>query len=284
MDNGTKQMVAHWIGRFLAIHRCQKSSPQEWIQNNWKRFLHFTSYSDLLNSWGASNGSAFLTEAEGSALEYMTPSQVAEITVALGVLSNISLTKVVAQALASKDVHFAEDFLSKLAPLLPQPPPVHNKASLHLMLESILQKVGQSFPDLCSPSLKDLFQRKLRVFLPAADEKILKLFPTRIGCTDFHDIYKGINSVYHELDPVTQKAVYKSRMDFLERQLAKEGVACTFSTSNSKEWLQENFGLSSIFVAYDDFVRLNPSFNGVSNLIRILSEHSLNQLSLHMWG
>lgn len=35
--------------------------------------------------------------------------------------------------------------------------------------------------------------------------------------------YKGLNSVHHELDPDTQRAVYQARMDFLNGQRAKEG-------------------------------------------------------------
>ncbi|XP_053221381.1 uncharacterized protein LOC128401859 [Podarcis raffonei] len=33
-------------------------------------------------------------------------------------------------------------------------------------------------------------------------------------------------------------------------------------TSSSRDWLQENFGLSSSFADYNDFLHLNPSFNG----------------------
>lgn len=45
--------------------------------------------------------------------------------------------------------------------------------------------------------------------------------------------------------------------------LSLAGVACTFTTSNSRDWLEDNFGFSSIYTDYSDFLRLNPSFNGV---------------------
>ncbi|XP_048351590.1 uncharacterized protein LOC125432197 [Sphaerodactylus townsendi] len=258
MDNSTRQTVVSWIGRFLAKHACQKSTPQEWILNNWRRFLRFVSYGDLLKAWGASDGSAFLTEAEGGALEYMTPSQVAEMTATAGVLSNVNLTRVVTRVLLGKDARYLEAFLGQLVafPLNPE------REASRLMLETVLRKVNQSFPDLCSPSLKDLFQMKLKAFLPDMDAEMLELIPTQIGCADFQDIYEGISHVDSELDLDTKKALFKSRLAFLTRQLEKEGTACTFAVSNSKEWLQKNFGSSSPFANYGDFRRLYPAFEG----------------------
>ncbi|KAJ6634244.1 hypothetical protein lerEdw1_014101 [Lerista edwardsae] len=252
MDNSTRQLVANWIGRFLTIHQCQESSAKEWIQSNWKSFLNYAAYSDLTKAWSGFDGF--------SALEVLTASQLAQLTVAHGVLSNATLTGAVAEALRGQDVRHTGDFLSEFS-LLPLEGPLEPKA-LYALLETVLRKVDESFPDLCSPSLKDLFQVKLQRLLPVADAHILELFPTKIGCADFQDIYKGINLVHHELSPATQRAVYDHRLSFLEGQLAKEGAACTFATSSSREWLQENFGLSSLFADYQTLVHLNPSFQG----------------------
>ncbi|EMP36896.1 Cytosolic Fe-S cluster assembly factor NARFL [Chelonia mydas] len=74
--------------------------------------------------------------------------------------------------------------------------------------------------------------------------------------------YEGLNSVHSKLDPDMQKAVYQARLNFLNGQVAKEGVACTFTADNSRDWLQENFGLSSVYADYSDLIRLDPGFNG----------------------
>ncbi|XP_063170917.1 uncharacterized protein LOC134505234 isoform X2 [Candoia aspera] len=252
MDNSTRQLVTDWIGRFLTVFRCQKRSAKEWIQSNWKRFQNYASYNDLMQTWSGFDGFA--------TLDVLTASQLAQLTVTHGVLSNITLMELVAQALNSQSVLYIEAFLDTLS-TLPLDLSLDHKA-VYLALETILAKVNKSFPDLCSSSLKDLLQIKLVHLLPFADARIMMLFPTQIGCMDFHNIYKGLNSVYYKLDPVTQLAVFHNRLNFLEGQLAKEGVACTFTASNSRDWLHENFGLSSRLADYSNFVHLNPSFNG----------------------
>ncbi|KAM6077808.1 uncharacterized protein LJ206_008263 [Theristicus caerulescens] len=195
-----------------------------------------------------------------TALEVLTASQLAQLTVLSNVFSNSSLAAAITQVLSTNNVLYLEDYLTELSTLPLTPPLDHN--AMYSMLETILTKVRENFPDLCSPSLKDLFQVKLKRMLAVTDANILRLFPRKIGCTDFQDIYKGLNSVHHELDPDTQRTVYQARMDFLNGQAAKEGVACTFTTSNSRDWLEDNFGFSSIYTDYSDFLRLNPSFNG----------------------
>ncbi|XP_078237682.1 uncharacterized protein LOC140702575 [Pogona vitticeps] len=252
LENSTKQAVANWISRFLTIHRCHESSSKEWLRSNWKSFLNLVSYNDLTKTWADFDGF--------SALDVLTPRQLAQLTVAHRSLSNISRAEPIAHVLSSQTVPYMEGYLRELS-LLPLEPSL-DPGALRLMLETVLAKVNQSFPDLCSPSLKDLFQVKLNPFLPAMDEKILSLLPTQIGCADFHSIYKGLDSVFHELDPNTQTAVFKNRLSFLEGQLAREGAACTFTAPSSQQWLQENFGPSSRFADYRDFVHLNPSFNG----------------------
>ncbi|KAG8146492.1 hypothetical protein E2320_012817, partial [Naja naja] len=471
MDNSTRQS-------------CQKRSPKEWIQSNWKSFQNHASYNDFTNIWSGFDGFA--------TLDVLTASQLAQLTVLHKVLSNLTLMEPVAKALSNRDVIYMEGFLDELS-RSPLDLLLDHKAA-SLALETILTKINHSFPDLCSPSLKDLFQIKLVRLLPFVNTKIMMLFPTQIGCVDFHDIsssivllnimktrkrsrsltdlvpqpslkqskiedfvltrplglktpapfylaaagrcdpptvegvaprvenkgsskttapnqslneptltellaqqcflvaettasiqfqldkiisilnylvswatsaypgltarqpdavagsslpslskstgqcnptnssnstpsdanshlvlqskqvalninpingnlphwgsiqlarghilqllglkaddlkkvellpspvyctsathYKGLNSVYYKLDPMTQLAVFQSRLNFLEGQLAKEGVACTFTASNSRDWLHKNFGHSSYLANYSNFVHLDPSFNG----------------------
>ncbi|XP_039225848.1 uncharacterized protein LOC120320305 isoform X2 [Crotalus tigris] len=252
MDNSTRQLVASWIGRFLTVFRCQKRSHKEWIQNNWKSFQNYASYNDFTKIWSGFDGFA--------ALDVLTASQLSQLIVTHEVLANFTLMEPVAKALSTQDVLYIDGFLDELS-RSPLDLLLDHKAA-SLALETILTKINHSFPDHCSPSLKDLFQIKLVRLLPFLDTKMMMLFPTQIGCVDFHDIYKGLNSVYYKLNPMTQLAVFHNRLNFLEGQLAKEGVACTFTASNSRDWLHENFGHSSYLADYSNFVHLNPSFNG----------------------
>ncbi|ETE64600.1 hypothetical protein L345_09630 [Ophiophagus hannah] len=252
MDNSTRQSVTSWIGRFLTVFQCQKRSAKEWIQSNWKSFQNHASYNDFTNIWSGFDGFA--------TLNVLTASQLAQLIVTHKVLSNLTLMEPAAKALSSQDVIYIEGFLDELS-RSPLDLLLDHKAA-SLALETILTKINHSFPDLCSPSLKDLFQIKLVRLLPFVNTKIMMLFPAQTGCVDFHDIYKGLNSVYYKLDPMTQLAVFQNRLNFLEGQLAKEGVACTFTASNSRDWLHENFGHSSYLANYSNFVHLNPSFNG----------------------
>ncbi|XP_075755932.1 uncharacterized protein LOC102455891 isoform X2 [Pelodiscus sinensis] len=252
MDTSTRQVVADWIGRFLSAHVCQKSSAKEWILSNWKNFRNYASYNAFTTSWSGFDGFA--------ALDVLTASQLAQLTATHNVFSNSSMAASITHVLSTSDVRYLEGYLDELSTLTLTPPFDHQV--MYSVLETVLKKVNESFPDLCSPSLKDLFQVKLKMLLPVADANILSLIPTKIGCTDFQEIYKGLDSVHSTLDPDTQKAVYHARLNFLNGQVAKEGVACTVTSVNSRNWLQENFGFSSVYADYSDFIRLFPAFNG----------------------
>ncbi|CAM4518559.1 unnamed protein product [Lepidochelys kempii] len=175
------------------------------------------------------------------------------------VFSNSSMAAGTVHVLSTSDVLYLDGYLTELSTLTLTPPLDHKV--MYSVLETILKKVNESFPDLCSSSLKDLFQVKLKMLLHVTDANILSLFPTKIGCADFQDIYEGLNSVHSKLDPDMQKAVYQARLNFLNGQVAKEGVACTFTADNSRDWLQENFGLSSVYADYSDLIQLDPGFN-----------------------
>ncbi|KAM6379386.1 uncharacterized protein J5M81_010738 [Pluvialis apricaria] len=231
MDNSTRQLVADWIRRFLTTHVCEKKSATEWLLTNWKSFQSYASYSDLTSCWSSFDGF--------TALEVLTASQLAQLTVLSNVLSNSSLAAAITQVLSTNNVLYLEDYLTELSTLTLTPPLDHH--AMYSMLETILTKVRENFPDLCSPSLKDLFQVKLKRMLAVTDANILRLFPTKIGCTDFQDIYKGLNSVHHELDPNTQRAVYQARMDFLNGQAAKEDTPSFFK---AQLWLLHHFYLT----------------------------------------
>lgn len=101
-------------------------------------------------------------------------------------LSNSSLAAAITQVLSTNNLLYLEDYLTELSRSSLAPPLDHH--ATYSMLETILTKVRDNFPDLCSPSLKDLFQVKLKRMLAVTDANVLRLFPTQIGCTDFRDM------------------------------------------------------------------------------------------------
>ncbi|KAG6927455.1 hypothetical protein G0U57_009826, partial [Chelydra serpentina] len=191
MDNSTRQRVANWIGRFLTKNVCQKSSAKEWILSNWKSFRNYASYNEFTTSWSGFDGFA--------ALDVLTASQLAQLTAIRNVFSNSSTAAGIIHVLSTSDVLYLEGYLTELSTLTLSPP--LDREVMYSVLKTVLKKVNESFPDLCSPSLKDLFQVKLKMLLPVTDANILSLFPTKIGCTDFQDIVYADYSDLIRLDP-----------------------------------------------------------------------------------
>ncbi|XP_074053198.1 uncharacterized protein LOC141495590 isoform X2 [Macrotis lagotis] len=248
MDSSRQWAVASWIKRFLTTFECPKSSSQEWIIVNWRSFRNQVSYAELVGTWRAFDGA--------DALSALTGPQLAEFTTSQDVLANATLAPQLLQLLNHSDIRFTEAFLEAL----PRTP--RNISESKALLETLLHKLANNLPDLCSPTLKRWFQELLIGLLPAFDMELLKLLPTQVGCTDFQAMYKGLDLVYAELSPPTQQAMFQARRNYLRQQTSKEGSACTFSAANSSIWLQDNFGLSSVFANYKDFLQLNPGFRG----------------------
>ncbi|XP_068921659.1 uncharacterized protein [Petaurus breviceps papuanus] len=248
MDSSRQWAVASWIKRFLTTFECPKSSSQEWVIVNWRSFRNHVSYAELVGTWRAFDGA--------DALSALTGLQLAEFTTSQDALANATLAPHLLQLLNQSNIHFTEAFLEAL------PGPLQNTPECRALLETLLHKLAHSLPDLCSPTLKRWFQELLPGLLPAFDVELLKLLPTQVGCTDFQAMYKGLDLVHAVLAPSTQEAVFQARRSYLRQQASKEGSACTFSAANSRIWLQDNFGLSSVFASYSDFLQLNPGFKG----------------------
>ncbi|KAM9101642.1 uncharacterized protein ACOB8E_008534 isoform 3-T3 [Sarcophilus harrisii] len=248
MDSSRQWAIASWIKRFLTTFECPKSSSQEWVRVNWRRFQNHVSYTELAGTWRAFDGA--------DALSALTGPQLAQFTTSQNALANVTLAHQMFELLNHSDIHFTEAFLESL------PGPLQNTAQSKALLEILLHKLAHSLPDLCSPTLKRWFQELLVGLLPAFDTELLKLLPTQVGCTDFQAMYKGLDLVHAVLAPSTQQAVLQARKNYLRQQASKEGSACTFSSANSRLWLQDNFGLSSVLATYSDFLQLNPGFKG----------------------
>ncbi|XP_072457279.1 uncharacterized protein [Notamacropus eugenii] len=248
MDSSRQWAVASWIKRFLTTFECPKSSSQEWVIINWRNFRNHVSYAELVGTWQAFDGA--------DALSTLTASQLAAFTTSQDALANATLAPQLLQFLNHSDIRFTEAFLEAL------PGPLQNFSESQALLETLLRKLTRSLPDLCSPTLKRWFQELLTGLLPALDVGLLKLLPTQVGCIDFQAMYKGLDLVHAVLAPPIQEAVFQARRNYLRQQASKEGSACTFSAASSRVWLQNNFGLSSVFASYSDFLQLNPGFVG----------------------
>ncbi|XP_075141402.1 uncharacterized protein LOC142217109 [Leptodactylus fuscus] len=118
--------------------------------------------------------------------------------------------------------------------------------------------------EACKPKLKTVFQgHNSFIFLGLTSENIE--FIKVNDCSEYHDVFQGIDEVYSMLTSDVQDLVYAARLAFLNAEALKSGYACTYGV-DSYQWFVQNLGQSSTYFLYADIIRLNANFDGYETI------------------
>ncbi|KAG8547834.1 hypothetical protein GDO81_027359 [Engystomops pustulosus] len=114
----------------------------------------------------------------------------------------------------------------------------------------------------------------------AVKAKELDLLPIPFTCESYHEVVKGFNKAYDDMDKDTKIEVYNKCMkNQLDKTTAVNGVKCGQQTQKTQDWLDANFGKFAEFSNFTLFKEYNVNFKGVE-VIETLSPSQLGEVAV----
>ncbi|KAG8431742.1 hypothetical protein GDO86_020214 [Hymenochirus boettgeri] len=250
LSNATREMTGNWISKFLRKHR---NMPQtlcnRWINSSFRSFKNNVNYEDYVYAW---------PNISCSALEELTDFQVAQYCVQENVFSNPDMTAVILQFLETKDIFYIMSFLDTLSQMSSSSSSFYDNDLLFSLLKIALQKLNSPESELCKPSFKEIFEFKIGFLLGAVNETVLELLPANMTCSDYQNVFQGIDNVYDSLTDDVKYAVFQYRLGYIRNQTLIAGCTYVFQCYMATT----NFGKSLGYLSFSDMIKLNPTFNG----------------------
>ncbi|KAK2826321.1 hypothetical protein Q5P01_020535, partial [Channa striata] len=126
------------------------------------------------------------------------------------------------------------------------------------------------------------FQKTMRPFLASASDNFLFCLSVKnFSCRTYQTVIQAFSSQRPYMDNKTQHAVFTYfAKPFLSRNDSSD-PGCVSSITDSKEWLQANFGDFSAFATVPELQALNPNFSSIQSL-SALSPAQVAQLTLSL--
>ncbi|XP_041085951.1 uncharacterized protein LOC121300973 isoform X2 [Polyodon spathula] len=238
------------------------TSSQDWLLKNYRQFVVFAEYRDLVNL--NSNFSGL------EALDLLSPVQIADLTVdpKVGALNNVAIINNIFDVLQNRlQDRQLLDFFTRFANITMQNnmTAINNTAVRKAMLDRTFAALSPAFPTFSSAMWKDWFQAKLVLLLPSVNPGTLKAIPNNITCDSYQEIIKGLDNVFRSLSPEQSQAVFNFSKNYL-MQKSPAGFSCVNNTVSSKDWLVKNLGKFSASASYMDLTLLNRNFTGLVDL------------------
>nr|XP_055048721.1 uncharacterized protein LOC129433983 [Misgurnus anguillicaudatus] len=227
------------------------SSLRAWLDVNFGKFSVYVAFQDLilLNA----NFSNF------EALDLLSASQVAQLTVNSGALNNPDMITRVFDHLENADAfQNMNDFLAGLA---------QNSQALEIhpvvrdiMMNRTFAIISLHFTQFLRVDWISWFTVKLIPLLPSITAEMLQTATADSDCIAFHAIVQGLSSVFDQISLERQQEVTLVMVDHL-KHTGESGSTCGSDTSSLRAWLDENFGKFSVYVAFQDLLLLNVNFS-----------------------
>ncbi|KAM8960372.1 uncharacterized protein RCH25_036064 [Pelodytes ibericus] len=226
-DDRTIQLIASWITRTLQVHSCKKATASDSIVTYYRRFKSNVNFSDFVT--------AFPTLDLSTALPVFSAFQVAQYTIETDAFSSVSKASAVIELIEKSDLLYTVAFLDGFSQVS-LPTASYDHDVLYTLLATTLVTLQNEEESICKPRLKDLFQSKLQFLLTSINETVIALFPANMDCTDFQDIFGGVDKVYGQLSEENQRAVFDFRFNYLKNEAQK--AAARFGASREKVELE----------------------------------------------
>ncbi|XP_041133542.1 uncharacterized protein LOC121330804 isoform X4 [Polyodon spathula] len=128
--------------------------------------------------------------------------------------------------------------------------------------------------------IKQWFLVRFKPFLASASVDFLSCLSTKnFSCETYQAVVTELNNEFSNMDNKGQQWVYTYFINPFLSSSNASGSTCISSTSNSRQWLQKNYGHFVVFAKYKDFVNLNSNFSGVEALA-LLSPGQVAELTV----
>ncbi|XP_073724446.1 uncharacterized protein [Misgurnus anguillicaudatus] len=232
------------------------SSLRAWLDVNFGKFSVYVAFQDLLLL--NANFSKF------EALDLLSASQVAQLTVNSGALHNPDMITMVFDHLKNGDAfQNVNDFLAGLA---------KNSQALEIhpvvrdfMMNRTFAIISLHFTQFLREDWVSWFTVKLIPLLPSINAEMLQTATSDRNCIAFQAIVEGLSSVFGQMSLERQQELTLVLVDYL-KHIGGSGSTCGSDTSSLSAWLDVNFGKFSVHVAFQDLLLLNPNFSNFEAL------------------
>ncbi|XP_073792220.1 uncharacterized protein [Danio rerio] len=245
------------------------SSLSVWLEESFGKFSVYVDYQDL----------RALNEAFGSfqALDLLSASQVAQLTLTSGALNNADLITMVFERLdgsnAFQDVDQFLTVLTQTSQVLNISPVVRD-----IMMNGTFQIIRLYFAEFTSYDWISWFTLKLSPVLPSLTAEMLQTVTSYTDCNAYHIIVGALSSHFEQMTSLRQQELTAVLLGYLKQSQAS-GSTCGSVTSSLSVWLEESFGKFSVYVDYQDLRALNEAF-GSFQALNLLSASQVAQLTL----
>ncbi|XP_039537983.1 uncharacterized protein LOC120486186 [Pimephales promelas] len=243
------------------------SSLSTWLEQSFGKFSIYVDYEDL----------RLLNEGFVSfdALDILSASQVAQLTLTSGALNNVGLISLVLDRLdgvnAFQDIDGFLTVLSVTPQALDIDPLVRD-----IMMNRAFSIISLHFEGFETSDWVSWFTVKLTPLLPSLTAQMLQTTTSYADCNAYHVIVGALSRIFDKIDSPRQ--LTPVLVQYLKQSQAND-LSCGSNTSSLSTWLEQSFGKFSIYVDYEDLRLLNEGFVSFDAL-DILSASQVAQLTL----
>ncbi|RXN26519.1 putative threonine-rich GPI-anchored glyco isoform X2 [Labeo rohita] len=245
------------------------SSLSAWLEESFGKFSIYVDYKDLreINTGFDSF----------EALDLLSTSQVAQLTLGSGALNSAALINMVFERLENgNSFQNAEEFfvaLTQTSQDLDINPVVRD-----IMMNRTFAIISLHFADFATDDWVSWFTVKLTLLLPSLTAEMLQTATSHTDCGEYHIIVGALSSVFDHMTSLRQQELAPVLLGYLKQRRAS-GSTCGSDTSSLSAWLEESFGKFSIYVDYKDLREINTGFDSFEAL-DLLSTSQVAQLTL----
>ncbi|KAF4117970.1 hypothetical protein G5714_000021 [Onychostoma macrolepis] len=254
-------------------------SLSAWLEESFGKFSIYVDYKDLreINTGFDSF----------EALDILSTSQVAQLTIESGALNSAALINMVFERLEhGNSFQNIEEFfvtLTQTSQDLDINPVVRD-----IMMNRTFTIISLHFADFVTDDWVSWFTVKLNPLLPSLTAEMLQTATLNTVCNEYHVIVGALSSVFEQMTLLRQQELAQVLLGYLKQRHASVGPVrvviffCVLNlrsdTSSLSAWLEESFGKFSIYVDYKDLRDLNTGFDSVAQLT--LESGALNSAAL----
>ncbi|XP_058624960.1 uncharacterized protein LOC131536213 [Onychostoma macrolepis] len=245
------------------------SSLSAWLEESFGKFSIYVDYKDLreINTGFDSF----------EALDILSTSQVAQLTLESGALNSAALINMVFERLEhGNSFQNIEEFfvtLTQTSQDLDINPVVRD-----IMMNRTFTIISLHFADFVTDDWVSWFTVKLNPLLPSLTAEMLQTATLNTVCNEYHVIVGALSNVFEQMTLLRQQELAQVLLGYLKQRHAS-GSTCGSDTSSLSAWLEESFGKFSIYVDYKDLREINTGFDSFEAL-DILSTSQVAQLTL----
>ncbi|XP_043101619.1 uncharacterized protein LOC122349577 [Puntigrus tetrazona] len=264
-------MLGYLKQKFTSGSPCgsESSSLSAWLEDSFGKFSVYVDYKDLreINTGFDSF----------EALDVLSTSQVAQLTLDSGALNNAALINLVFERLERGDPfqnvkEFFAD-LTQTSGAMDVSPVVRD-----IMMNRTFTIISLHFADFGTEDWVSWFTVKLIHLLPSLTAEMLQTATLNTDCNEYHLIVGALSAAFDQMALLRQQELAPVMLGYLKQKFTS-GSPCGSESSSLSAWLEDSFGKFSVYVDYKDLREINTGFDSFEAL-DVLSTSQVAQLTL----